>query len=151
MESDDSFNCAPPSQPRPVALYPQLPTKKPLSTPTQALNTFLPLCLSATPVETTVRAAQLTSPYEDTALHPRFHRLDVLQEINLNKEETFAQVYLSPSPYCDAFEETLGLQKWSSRYHQTAGLIIQQIGDRLILISIDKSIPAARIPLWRSR
>jgi hypothetical protein len=95
-ESDDSFTCAPQSQPRPLAPYPELHLKKPLLTPTQALNTFLPLRLSATPVETTARAATLINPYENTALHPCYHKLDVIQEMNLDKEETFAQIYLSP-------------------------------------------------------
>jgi hypothetical protein len=95
MESDELFSCAPPAKPRPVAPYPQLPIKKPIVTPTQALNTFLPLRLSATPIETTARAAKLTNPYEDTALHPRYHKRE---EMNLNKEDTFAQIYLSPSP-----------------------------------------------------
>jgi hypothetical protein len=129
--------------------YPQLPIKKPIATPTQALNTFLPLRLSATPIETTARAAKLINPYKDTALHPRYHKLDVIQEMNLNKEETFAQVYLSPSPYYyEAFEDTLDPQKLSSTDHQTAGLILQQKGDRLILLSINRSTPAARIPQW---
>jgi hypothetical protein len=146
MEAEDSFSCAPPTQPRPVAPYPQLPSKKPIVTPTQALNTFLPLCLIATPMETTARAAKLIHPYNDTALHPRFHKLDVIQEMNLDKEDTFAQIYLSPSPYCEAFEDTLDLRKWSPTDHHTAGLVLQQKGDRLILLSIDKSTPAARIP-----
>jgi hypothetical protein len=102
-------------------------------------------------METTARAAKLINPYDDTTLHPRYHKLDIIQEMNLDKEDTFAQVYLSPSPYCEAFEDTLDLRKWSSADHHTAGLILQQKGDRLILLSIDKSTPAARIPRWRSR
>ena len=47
----------------------------------------------------------------------------------LVKDETFAQIYLSPSPYCEAFEETLNIWKWSLRDHQTAGLVFQQKGD----------------------
>jgi hypothetical protein len=151
MEHEDCFQCAPPSQPRPAAPYPSIPTKKPTATPTMALNSFLPLRLSETPTTTAARAAKVENPYEDTILHPRYHKLDIIQEMNLDRDDTFAQIYISPSPYCEAFEETLDLRKWTPRDHQTAGLVLQQKGDRLILISIDKSTPASRIPRWRSR
>jgi hypothetical protein len=80
-----------------------------------------------TPIETATRGG--CHPYEDTALHPHHHKLDIIQEMCLVKDETFAQIYLSPSPYCEAFEETLNIWKWSLRDHQTAGLVFQQKGD----------------------
>jgi NAD-dependent SIR2 family protein deacetylase len=72
--------------------------------------------------------------------------------MHLDRGEAFAQVYLSPSVYCEAFEEELDLRKWNSTDHHTAGLsLIQHDGRVLILGGIVKSTPAARIPRWRTR
>ena len=69
----------------------------------------------------------------------------------LDKKETFAQIYLSPSPYFDAFEEKFNLRHWTTLDHKCAGLTLIQRGDRLIVGGIVPSTPAAKIPRWRTR
>jgi hypothetical protein len=71
--------------------------------------------------------------------------------MGLDREETFAQVYLSPSPYFEAFEEEIDLRTWTPNDHHTAGLVFIQKDDALILGDILKSTPAVRINKWRSR
>jgi hypothetical protein len=68
--------------------------------------------------------------------------------MDLDKEETFAQVYLSPSPYFEAFEEEIDIRTWSPNDHHTAGFMIIQRDNSLILADILKSTPAARINKW---
>jgi hypothetical protein len=76
----------------------------------------------------------------------------IIEDMQLDKEDTFAQIYLSPSPYFEAFEEELDLRKWSSTNdHRTAGLSIIKNQDRLVLANILRSTPAARIDKWRTR
>jgi hypothetical protein len=130
----------------PVAKYPPMPTtdssinryKKPINTP-------LPICLTEAPTRTEVnaRAAKMECPTKGYG---------IIEEMKLDKEEVFAQIYLSPSPYHEAFEEEIDIRKWSSTNdHQTAGFSIIKNQDRLILANILRSTPAARIDKWRSR
>jgi hypothetical protein len=77
------------------------------TTPNQAKNTPLPLRLSAQPQQKQVgaRAATVANPYQGTTMEPRAMRLSIIDDMRLDRGETFAQVYLSPSAYCEAFEE----------------------------------------------
>jgi hypothetical protein len=71
--------------------------------------------------------------------------------MRLDRGETFAQVYLSSSAYCEAFEEEINIKRWTVNDHHTAGLTLIQRDGRLVLASITKSTPAAKIPRWRTR
>ena len=62
-----------------------------------------------------------------------------------------AQVYLSPTPYCNAFPKSLVIGKSRMRGQPTAGMAFKEENGRLILLNILASSPAARIPRWRSR
>lgn len=68
---------------------------------------------------------------------------DIWQE---SKEEVFPQIYISPTPYYDAFEEKLDLRSWIPTDHPTAGLRLVQEDYRVIVITMDPSTPASRIP-----
>ena len=62
-----------------------------------------------------------------------------------------AMIYMSPNPYGRTFEEPLDLRKFDLSKHPTAGLCFITKDGRLILASMDKSSPGARIDKWRSR
>jgi hypothetical protein len=79
------------------------------------------------------------------------NRLNIINGMALDKEDTFAQVYLSPSPYFEAFEEEIDIPTWSPNDHHTAGFVFIQRNDALILVDILCSTPAAKIDKWRSR
>ncbi len=62
-----------------------------------------------------------------------------------------AQVYLSPTPYNDAFEGAIDLRKFDFTHHRSAGLSLLQQDNRLILVYMVSSTPGARIAQWRTR
>jgi hypothetical protein len=62
-----------------------------------------------------------------------------------------AQVYLSPTPYNDAFEEVLDLQKFDFSQHRVAGMAFLPQDNRLILANMVASTPGARITRWQTR
>jgi hypothetical protein len=155
---NDSDDCSAPVDPseqsrNTPAVCPPMPLIHPKRAPSKAKNTPIPLRLSAAPTlnQITPAAAVTTGPYGNTSLEPRMHRLSIIDDMQLDRGETFAQVYLSPSPYCEAFEEELDLRKWNLTDHHTAGLNLIQRDGRLILADILKSTPAARIPKWHTR
>jgi hypothetical protein len=59
-------------------------------------------------------------------------------------------IYMSRDPYGRTFKEPLDLQKCGLSKHPTAGLRFISKDGRLILASMDKSSPGARIVKWRS-
>lgn len=65
--------------------------------------------------------------------------------------DVFQQIYLSPNPYYDAFKEQLDIRRWHPNDHPTAGLRLLEEDQRVIVVTMDPSTPAARIPRWRSR
>jgi hypothetical protein len=62
-----------------------------------------------------------------------------------------AQVYLSPTPYNDAFDEVLDLRKFDFSRHRAAGMAFLPQDNRLILANMVASTPGARIACWRTR
>ncbi len=56
-----------------------------------------------------------------------------------------AQVYMSPTPYNDAFEEELDLHKVDFSQHRAAGMTFLSQDNRLILISMAPSTPGAHV------
>jgi hypothetical protein len=129
-----------------LAKYPPMPTTDmKLPAITKATNKPIPLRLSEAPpkLEYNARAAKAET---------RTREFGIIEDMQLDKEDTFAQIYLSPSPYFEAFEEELDIRKWSSTNdHRTAGLSIIKNQDRLVLANILRSTPAARIDKWRTR
>jgi hypothetical protein len=62
-----------------------------------------------------------------------------------------AQVYLSPTPYNDAFEEKIDLQKFDFTRHRAAGMTFLPQDNQLILASMVLSTPGACVPCWGTR
>jgi hypothetical protein len=62
-----------------------------------------------------------------------------------------AQIYLSPTPYNDAFKEIFDLQKFNVSRHQAAGLTFLHQDGQLVLASMAPSTPGAHVPCWRTR
>jgi hypothetical protein len=153
LENEEEIAVPPPNQPREIAQWPPIQEMVPTKVPTKALNTPIPLRLTEAPTlrQESARAAKLASPYHGTALDLQINRLDIIKDMDLDREEAFAQVYLSPSPYFEAFEEELDIRNWTTHDHHTAGLVLVNSNDRLVLADILKSTPAARIDKWRSR
>jgi hypothetical protein len=60
-------------------------------------------------------------------------------------------IYMSPDPHGRTFEEPLDIQKFDISRHPTASLRFISTDGRLILASMDKSTPGARIDKWRSK
>jgi len=60
-------------------------------------------------------------------------------------------IYMSPDPYGRTFEEPLDLRKFDLSKHPTAGLCLITHDGWLLLASMDKGSPGARIDKWRSR
>jgi hypothetical protein len=145
MEMDQAEVQSPLPTPPQNAKYPPMPepTTK-LKSITRAINCPIPLRLSEAPqLQITARAAKVAHTQQNHG---------IIDEMRLDKEEVFAQVFLSPSPYYEAFEEEIDIRKWcSSTQHRTAGLSMIKNQDILILANILQSTPAARIDKWRSR
>jgi hypothetical protein len=129
-----------------LAKYPPMPAiEMKLPVTTKATNKPIPLRLSEAPpkLEYNARAAKTET---------RMRGFGIIEDMQLDKEDTFAQIYLSPSPYFESFEEDIDIRKWSSSNdHKTAGLSIIKNQDRLVLANILRSTPAARIDKWRTR
>lgn len=155
MESETETTMAPPSQPRQQAPWPPICISILKPTPASAKQQVLPLRMSSTPdlKETNARAATTDMPIYQCHSNqaPRVHRMSIIEDMQLDKDETFAQIYLSPSAYHEAFEEKINLRQWNINDHHTAGMNLIQRDDRLILASILPSTPAAKIDKWRSR
>ena len=62
-----------------------------------------------------------------------------------------AQVYFSPHPYHQAFEEIIDLRQYTRYGKVSGGMLFDDVNGRLILTDIVPSSPAARIPAWRTR
>ncbi len=61
-----------------------------------------------------------------------------------------AVIYMSPSPYHEAFLQTIDICKFDLSNHRTAGLEFHESGKQLHLKNIASNTPAAKIPEWRS-
>lgn len=154
MEDESLFAMAPPLQPRPISSWPPLPTKLPPQLPSYTKQAPIPLRLTKAPMITpnAAAAAKTNNPYYNTALDLEVnHQLSIIDDMKLDKDEVFAQVYLSPSPYFEVFEEEINIRMWSPNDHHTAGFVFIQRNESLILADILRSTPAAKIDKWRSR
>jgi hypothetical protein len=111
LENEEDFEVAPPSKPRESAPWPPMQEKVPKAVPKAAIQSPIPIRLTEAPTPRieAASAAKLAGPYHNTALHFEVNRLDIIKDMNLDKEDAFVQVYLSPSPYFEAFEEEIDI------------------------------------------
>ncbi|KAL7538057.1 LOW QUALITY PROTEIN: hypothetical protein ACHAXR_008252 [Thalassiosira sp. AJA248-18] len=120
LVEDSDFTSSIIDQPIDVASYPPSPaTYSPFTHKIQpAIQLPLPLRLTDTPPSVTARAAKLErpstrDPYADTALAPTNPDSKVVDEFGITRRD-IAQIYVSPHPYHDAFEEDLDLRRFSA-------------------------------------
>jgi hypothetical protein len=60
-------------------------------------------------------------------------------------------IYTSPSPYHDAFNKVINIQRFDLAKHPTAVLSLLEKNGRLILEHMSPSTPGAKIPRWRTQ
>ena len=75
---------------------------------------------------------------------------EVVSDYLINSED-MAMIYMSPDPYATVFEEELDLRKMNLARHPTAGLILFEKDNRVLLASMAPGTPGARIARWRTR
>ena len=145
------------------ALYPPtmplMVDKRKWEVPTQSLQLPLPLRCTALPNSVAAAAAcTFLPPIDDDrneASHPlrcrlaQLHALALAGEYNVDSS-CMDMVYMSPSPYHDAFDEILDIRKCDLSKHPTAGMSLLQQNGRLILAHMAPSTPAAKVPRWRT-
>ncbi len=135
-----------------------VPWLPPLTTPLN--NGFAPRSLYAllplrdtplpdaanTPHTVNARAARLQS----RATTQKKTATKVVLDYLINSED-MAMIYVSPDPYATVFEEELDLRKMNLARHPTAGLILFEKDNRILLASMAPGTPGARIARWWTR
>jgi hypothetical protein len=134
---------------------PPLPSKAPPTLPLHACHLPLPLRISSPPSTFTARAATTSAnipPFtvqtSDVPTKRLEHEMIMVHDVSQKDVE---MVYLSPSPFLDAFEETIDLRKADFTKFPTAGLECESVNGKLYLRAMTPSSPAAKIRAWRSR
>jgi hypothetical protein len=123
-------------------------TKKP--SPLPKLTIIIPLPLRAsTPPSVYAAAAAKTRLDDDLIMPPSTlpgkcleHEM-IMQNDILRKD--VEMVYLSPSPYNNAFEEVLDLRRYNPTISPTAGIVCEEKSSKLFLREMQTSTPAAKI------
>ena len=151
LVEEEDFDIPTVINPLPVAYYLPKPTFKHISV-CVAHQFPLPLWLTATPQSVAARAAKLSTadPYKDIVLETFNKDGSAVVDYHITIKD-IAQIYVSPHPFNDAFEEHVDLRRYDESKHAAAELRLTTTNSRLILDTIDKSTPCARIPRWRSR
>ena len=75
---------------------------------------------------------------------------EVVSDYLINSED-MSMIYVSPDPYATVFEEELDLRKSKIDHHPTAGLILFEKNNRILLASMAPGTPGARIARWQTR
>jgi len=75
---------------------------------------------------------------------------EVVEKFHIKQDELH-QVYMSPTYLHQSFEEDLNLRKFDLDKHLTAGLQLQERDGKLLLLGMEKSTPAHKIPRGKSR
>ena len=112
-----------------ITPYPPLAKTPPHKLPTKARIYPIPFRISPQP-EARVYATSTAKTNANPAKTAQCDNGIIGHE---SYEEIFRQIYLSPTPYHDAFEEHLDLRRWYPTDHPTAGLRIIQEGNRAFL------------------
>jgi hypothetical protein len=142
----------PPDGPFAIAHYPPLadPT---LAYPNTALACMhhLPLRLSPELHRSDAAIHSITrSPHLGTYIAPLANNTTTSLLYGVSAANV-TQIYMSPTPYNDAFEEELDLRKFDFTRHHAVGMSFLPQDDRLILASMVLSTPGAHVPCWRTR
>jgi hypothetical protein len=74
----------------------------------------------------------------------------VLADYGIGKQD-MAIIYMSQSPYHEAFQQVMDIRKFDLATHSTAGLEFYVSRLRLHVKDVVPSTPAAKMPEWRSR
>ena len=75
---------------------------------------------------------------------------EVVSDYLINSED-MSMIYVSPDRYATVFEEELDLRKSKIDHHPTAGLILFEKNNRILLASMAPGTPGAPIARWRTR
>jgi hypothetical protein len=127
---------------------PPVQSKKGWTPPPLCLYAPLPLRMMEAPTPITAHAARMrinTNNPSNEALTSQ-----TVTDYLIGHHD-MEQIYLSPNRYGRTLEETLDLLKWDLVKHRTGGLQFITKDSRLILASMDKTTPGARIDKWRTR
>ena len=113
-----------------------------------------------TPPSTTIPLSSFAIPPQIFAKHPPAAAAakvsantsphTILHEFGISSKD-MALIYLSPSPYSNAFEEVIERRYFGRTKHATGGMCFTNKNKCLILTDIRPSTPAAKIPRWRSQ
>ena len=123
--------------------------------PTRSLQLPLPLRCTALPNHVAAAAActflsSVETDRDEASLPLRCRQAQILEsalaaEYNVDSS-CMDMVYMSPSPYHDAFDEVLDIQKCDFSKHLTAGMSLIEHNGRLILAHMAPSTPGAKVP-----
>jgi hypothetical protein len=152
LEDDTSSTTCLPDRPIGVAYYPPQTLLAPaLPDTAQACMCHLPLHLSPAPHPHSGTVHSINrSPHLGTCIVPAPD--DTTTSLSYGVSATdITHIYMSPTPYNEAFEKELDLCKYNFSHHRAAGMIFLPQDDRLILASMAPSTLGTRIPRWRTR
>ncbi len=141
------------------ALYPpslpRMEDKLKWEVPVQSLQLPLPLRCTAQPNTVAAAAARTFLPPvegvrdEDTPPLRRQRAQVIASKITgaYNVDSScMAMVYMSPSPYHDAFDEDMDIRKCDFSKYPTAGMSLMEKNGRLILAHMSPGTPGAKVP-----
>ena len=159
LTADDTSTPGVAHTPPPPSFYPPVASSSPTCMTSTKLACLQPLPWNIFPTPALAAAAATTIMLNPPTLMatrkslppistPAIH--DILEEYLISKKD-MAMIYMSPSPYDNAFEESLDLRHFSPTDHPTAGLSLISRDNRLFLASMSPGQPGAKIPRWRSR
>ncbi len=144
------------------AVYPlflhKMDSKLAWNVPIRSLQLPLPLRCTAQPHPRTAAAACTVIPSideDDDSLPLRCRRAKVIaSEIASGYQVDWScmeMIYMSPSPYHDAFDKVIDIRCFDLAKHPTAGLSLLEKNGQLILAHMSPSTPWAKLPRWRTR
>jgi hypothetical protein len=137
---------------------PKMDSKATWNVPLRSLQLPLPLQCTAQPRPWAAAAARtfMQSVDEDEESLPLWcHQamvivLDIAHGYQFDRSG-MEMIYMSPSPYHDAFDEVINIRRFDLAKHHTAVLSLLEKNGRLILEHMYPSTPGAKIPRWRTR
>ena len=94
------------------------------------------------------RWARVEDSFRGTAVYGSRERLAMAKDGITEKD--MAPVYFSPDPYHQVFKKWLHMRRYGAYNKPTGGKVFAVTDDRLILRDILPSLPAAKIPAWRT-
>ena len=108
----------------------------------------LPLQLSPEPDHPNAATHSIAwSPHLGTCITPTDNDTTTSLSYGVSAADV-AQVYMSPTPYNDAFKEELDLRKVDFSQHRAAGMTFLPQDNQLILASMVPSTLGACVPRW---